>query len=199
MRWSWPLHTLATPRALVQLAAVPEQPPLHLAGVVSLLLQKYIMLSPDEVAEWENDPERWAGGTRSPAAWLLDTCCNVICVAVGKPCLLFRRSASQKLCPAASPALTCCPAPCSFARNVDVETSPDADTPRPCGVALLVRATAILAFFCSSGPCCWRAARRSLNSLLAGALSFMRCGHSGYLSQMCADLCPAGVHVGAGR
>lgn len=29
--------------------------------------------------------------------------------------------------------------PCSFARNVDVETSPDADTPRPCGVALLVR------------------------------------------------------------
>ncbi len=28
---------------------------------------------------------------------------------------------------------------CSFARNVDVETSPDADTPRPCGVALLVR------------------------------------------------------------
>lgn len=30
------------------------------------------------------------------------------------------------------------PSACSFARNVDVETSPDADTPRPCGVALLV-------------------------------------------------------------
>ena len=39
-----------------------------------------------------------------------------------------------------SPARPSCPScpPCSFARNVDVETSPDADTPRPCGVALLV-------------------------------------------------------------
>lgn len=50
--------------------------------LVQAIVQKYIMLSPDEVAEWETDPE-------------------------------------------------------SFARNVDVETSPDADTPRPCGVALL--------------------------------------------------------------
>ena len=29
------------------------------------------------------------------------------------------------------------PPPCSFARQSDAETSPDADSPRPCGVALL--------------------------------------------------------------
>ncbi|PSC67511.1 importin-11 isoform X1 [Micractinium conductrix] len=56
--------------------------PAQCPALVQAIVQKYIMLSPDEVAEWGSDPE-------------------------------------------------------SFARNVDVETSPDADTPRPCGVALL--------------------------------------------------------------
>ncbi|KAL4448640.1 hypothetical protein ABPG75_005859 [Micractinium tetrahymenae] len=56
--------------------------PAQCPALVQAIVQKYIMLSLDEVAEWSSDPE-------------------------------------------------------SFARNVDVETSPDADTPRPCGVALL--------------------------------------------------------------
>ncbi|KAL4857828.1 Importin-11 [Chlorella vulgaris] len=68
---------LAASDALDALLAPAQCPQL-----VEAIVQKYIMLSPDEVAEWEADPE-------------------------------------------------------SFARNVDVETSPDADTPRPCGVALL--------------------------------------------------------------
>jgi hypothetical protein len=47
--------------------------------------------------------------------------------------------------PIAHPAsLSAAIAPRSFARNVDVETSPDADTPRPCGVALLVRLAGLL-------------------------------------------------------
>jgi len=52
------------------------------AALVNAVVSKYIVLSPDELEEWESDPE-------------------------------------------------------SYARQVDVETSPDADTPRPCGVALL--------------------------------------------------------------
>lgn len=41
-----------------------------------LVPQKYIMLSPDEVAEWEADPERWVGAflgwteQRCPTFWL---------------------------------------------------------------------------------------------------------------------------------
>ena len=52
------------------------------AALVQAIISKYIVLSPEELEEWETDPE-------------------------------------------------------GFARQVDVETSPDADTPRPCGVALL--------------------------------------------------------------
>jgi hypothetical protein len=52
------------------------------AALVEAIVAKYIILSPDELAEWEADPE-------------------------------------------------------GFARQVDAETSPDADAPRPCGVALL--------------------------------------------------------------
>lgn len=51
-------------------------------ALVQAIISKYIVLSPEELEEWETDPE-------------------------------------------------------GFARQVDVETSPDADTPRPCGVALL--------------------------------------------------------------
>ncbi len=52
------------------------------AALVRALVAKYLALSPEELAEWEADPE-------------------------------------------------------DLARGVDAETSPDADTPRPCGVALL--------------------------------------------------------------
>lgn len=52
------------------------------AALVQAVVSKYIVLAPEELEEWEADPE-------------------------------------------------------SFARQVDLETSPDADTPRPCGVALL--------------------------------------------------------------
>jgi hypothetical protein len=52
------------------------------AALVRALVAKYLTLSPEELAEWEADPE-------------------------------------------------------SLARRVDAETSPDADTPRPCGVALM--------------------------------------------------------------
>ena len=52
------------------------------AALVQAVVSKYIVLAPEELEEWENDPE-------------------------------------------------------GYARQVDVETSPDADTPRPCGVALL--------------------------------------------------------------
>ena len=52
------------------------------AALVQAVVSKYIILAPEELEEWETDPE-------------------------------------------------------GFARQVDVETSPDADTPRPCGVALL--------------------------------------------------------------
>jgi hypothetical protein len=52
------------------------------AALVQSIVSKYIVLAPEELAEWGADPE-------------------------------------------------------GFARQVDVETSPDAETPRPCGVALL--------------------------------------------------------------
>lgn len=51
-------------------------------NLVQAIISKYIVLAPEELAEWELDPE-------------------------------------------------------SFARQVDLETSPEAETPRPCGVALL--------------------------------------------------------------
>ena len=52
------------------------------SALVEAIVAKYIVLSPDELLEWDTDPE-------------------------------------------------------GFARQVDAETSPDADSPRPCGVALL--------------------------------------------------------------
>ncbi|KAK9829330.1 hypothetical protein WJX72_005222 [[Myrmecia] bisecta] len=51
--------------------------------VVEAVITKYVALTPDELQEWQTDPE-------------------------------------------------------SYVRSMDVETSPDADTPRPCGVALLL-------------------------------------------------------------
>lgn len=51
-------------------------------SLVQAVVSKYIIISPEELSEWENDPE-------------------------------------------------------GFARQIDAETSPDADSPRPCGIALL--------------------------------------------------------------
>ena len=59
-------------------------------------------------------------------------------------CSSRRCTSSPPLCAGVNPLLYPTLMHRSFARNVDVETSPDADTPRPCGVALLVRGQLLL-------------------------------------------------------
>lgn len=84
--------------------------------LVEAIIVKYIALSPFELAEWENDPE---GAVYNGQGVLKPPCLG----SIATPCP-----------PYAPPS----PTAAGYMRSMDVETSPDADTPRPCGVALLV-------------------------------------------------------------